>query len=219
MSKFVPLKAAMTQSFLYGTSSQSMRRWGPGGVFDVELLTERSGLVVFRAAGKGSDVAFANESGGHRWQRVPPTEKRGRMQTSTVTVAVLPEPTPTQVVINENDLDWKFCRGSGAGGQHRNVTDSAVVLTHVPTGITVRCESERSQHSNKETALEILRARLWDAAHNQVSAQTSSSRREQVGSGMRGDKRRTIRSQDGVVTDHVLNKQWQLKKYLRGDWD
>lgn len=176
-------------------------------------------MIVFRASGKGVAAAFANESGGHRWQRVPPTEKRGRMQTSTITVAVLPEPTETQVVVRENDLKWAFCRGSGAGGQHRNVTDSAVILTHVPTGIKVRCESERSQHANKETALQVLRARIWDAANEQRSSAISSSRREQVGSGMRADKRRTIRSQDGVVTDHVLNKQWQLKKYLRGDWD
>jgi peptide chain release factor 1 len=141
------------------------------------------------------------------------------MQTSTITVAVLPEPTATQVVVREEDLDWKYCRGSGAGGQHRNVTDSAVILTHSPTGIKVRCESERSQHANKETALEILRARIWDAVNEQRSSALSSARREQVGSGMRADKRRTIRSQDGIVTDHVLNRQWQLKKYLRGDWD
>jgi len=219
LSKLGPPRAAMMPNYSFATSLRSTQRWGLGGVFDLEIVSERPGLLVFKASGKGSDVAFANESGGHRWQRVPPTEKRGRMQTSTITVAVLPERSPTQVIVNDGDLDWKFCRGSGAGGQHRNVTDSAVVLTHIPSGITVRCESERSQHSNKETALEVLRARLWDAAHNQHSAQTSSSRREQVGSGMRGDKRRTIRSQDGVVTDHVLNKQWQLKRYLRGDWD
>lgn len=192
---------------------------GAGGRFDVELVEERPGLIVFRASGKGAVTAFANESGGHRWQRIPPTEKRGRMQTSTIAVAVLPEPTETQVTVREADLKWAYCRGSGAGGQHRNVTDSAVILTHVPTGIKVRCESERSQHQNKETALEVLRARIWDAANEQRSSALSSSRREQVGSGMRADKRRTIRSQDGVVTDHVLNRQWQLKKYLRGDWD
>lgn len=141
------------------------------------------------------------------------------MQTSTITVAVLPEPTETQVVVRESDLDWKYCRGSGAGGQHRNVTDSAVILTHIPTGIKVRCESERSQHANKDTALQVLRARIFDAANEQRSAAAASARRQQVGSGMRADKRRTIRSQDGVVTDHILNRQWQLKKYLRGDWD
>jgi peptide chain release factor 1 len=141
------------------------------------------------------------------------------MQTSTITVAVLPEPTETQVVVRESDLDWKYCRGSGAGGQHRNVTDSAVILTHIPTGIKVRCESERSQHANTDTALQVLRARIFDAANEQRSAAAASARRQQVGSGMRADKRRTIRSQDGVVTDHILNRQWQLKKYLRGDWD
>jgi len=208
-----------TPNYWSKTSSRSTRRWGAGGHFDLELVEERPGLIVFRASGKGAAAAFANESGGHRWQRIPPTEKRGRMQTSTITVAVLPEPTETQVVVREADLKWAYCRGSGAGGQHRNVTDSAVILTHVPTGIKVRCESERSQHQNKETALEVLRARIWDAANEQRSSALSSSRREQVGSGMRADKRRTIRSQDGVVTDHVLNRQWQLKKYLRGDWD
>ena len=209
----------MTPSFLSAINSRSTQRWGHGGVFDLEIVTERPGLLIFKASGKGADAAFANESGGHRWQRIPPTEKRGRMQTSTITVAVLPEPTPTQVIIRESDLEEKFCRGSGAGGQHRNVTDSAVQLTHKPSGITVRCESERSQHSNRETALQILRARLWDAANEQHSANVSSKRKEQVGSGMRGDKRRTIRSQDDVVTDHILNRQWKLKRYLRGDWD
>lgn len=141
------------------------------------------------------------------------------MQTSTITVAVLPEPTATQVTIREEDLEWNFCRGSGAGGQHRNVTNSAVQLMHVPTKISVRCESERSQHANKDTALEILRARIWDAANEQRSSAMSSARREQIGSGMRADKRRTIRSQDGIVNDHILGKQWKLKNYLRGDFD
>lgn len=176
-------------------------------------------MIVFRASGKGAIAAFGNESGGHRWQRIPCTEKRGKMQTSTITVAVLPEVANAQILVSEKDLRWSFCRGSGAGGQHRNVTDSAVILVHVPTGIKVRCESHRSQHVNKETALEILRARIWDAASAQESESKSSSRREQIGSGMRADKRRTIRSQDGVVTDHILKKQWNLKNYLRGDWE
>jgi peptide chain release factor 1 len=181
----------------------------------LEVVDDRPGMIVVQAKGSNAFEVFKNESGGHRWQEVS-----GRtMQTSTITVAVLPEPTATQVVVREEDLDWKYCRGSGAGGQHRNVTDSAVILTHSPTGIKVRCESERSQHANKETALEILRARIWDAVNEQRSSALSSARREQVGSGMRADKRRTIRSQDGIVTDHVLNRQWQLKKYLRGDWD
>jgi peptide chain release factor 1 len=192
-----------------------MQRWGAGGHFDIELLDERPGMIVFKASGKGSDAAFANESGGHRWQ-----EKSGvKVHSSTVTVAVLPEPTATQVIIRESDLEWNYCRGSGAGGQHRNVTNSAVQLTHIPTGISVRCESERSQYSNKETALEVLRARIWDAANKRRSAALSSFRKEQLGSGERSDRRRTIRFQDGIVTDHVLGKQWQLKRYLRGDWD
>lgn len=168
--------------------------------------------------GKGAVKLFANESGGHRWQRIPPTEKRGRVQTSTVTVAILQEPTETQLCLVENDLEWSYCRGSGAGGQHRNVTDSAVQLKHVPTGIMVRCESERSKMQNRQVALSVLRARIWEVKENEASKGRAADRKAQVGSGMRGDKRRTIRTQDGIVTDHILDKRWPLKSYLRGEW-
>lgn len=169
-------------------------------------------------SGRGAAEAFADEPGGHRWQRIPPTEKRGRVQTSTVTVAVLPEPDDSAVVIHDRDLDVKTCRGSGAGGQHRNVTDSAVVMTHKPTGIVVRCESERSQHANRETALGVLRARVWQAQRDAAAGARGAERRAQVGSGMRGDKRRTVREQDGRVTDHVTGKSWEWKLYRRGEW-
>lgn len=161
---------------------------------------------------------FKDEAGGHRWQRIPPTEKRGRVQTSTVTVAVLPEPTETQLVLRDQDLEWGTCRGSGAGGQNRNKTESAVQLKHVPSGIMVRCESERSQHMNKATALSTLRARLWEARHAGLAETRSNERRQQVGSGMRGDKRRTIRTQDGQVQDHVTGRRWSYKDYVRGNW-
>src|SRR5262245_48467305 len=117
--------------------------------------------------GNGAEEAFRDEAGGHRWQRVPPNERRGRVHTSTVTVAVLPEPAAAELRIAPGDLDWSFCRGSGSGGQHRNKTESTAVVTHVPTGLTVRCESERSQHQNRATALALLRARLWDAEAKQ----------------------------------------------------
>src|SRR5579885_2588838 len=110
-------------------------------------------MTVLQIDGQGAWSAFAHEPGGHRFQRIPPNEKRGRVHTSTVTVAVLPELTDTQVPINDKDLEWSYCRGSGKGGQHRNVTDSAVQLHHKPTGIRVRCESERSQPQNRRTAL------------------------------------------------------------------
>jgi len=161
---------------------------------------------------------FADEAGGHRWQRVPPSEKRGRVHTSTVTVAILPEPTEAQVKLDPRDLDIVTCRGSGPGGQHRNKTESAVQVTHRPTGVQVRCESERSQDQNKKTALAMLRARLWQAEQERAERERASDRRAQVGSGMRGDKRRTIRCQDGQVNDHVTGRTWRLRDYLRGEW-
>ena len=193
-------------------------RLGARRDINIELVDERPGFLAFRATGKEAWSLFQHEVGGHRWQRVPPTEKRGRVQTSTITIAVLPEPTETQIVLRDGDLDFKFCRGSGNGGQHRQKTDSAVQLTHLPTGTTVRCESERSQTQNKETARAILRAKLWQLEHARIHGSRDDARRAQVGSGMRGDKRRTIRVRDDVVNDHITNRQWKFKAYTRGDW-
>jgi peptide chain release factor 1 len=131
----------------------------------------------------------------------------------------LPVPSKVDLRLNPKDLEFKTCRGSGSGGQHKNVTDSAVQLTHKPSGVQVRVESERSQHLNRDRAEELLRARLLASKQSQVGKDRSAQRRSQLGSGMRGDKRRTIRVRDGVVTDHVLGKRWNLKAYLRGDWD
>lgn len=191
---------------------------GAGGRFDVELVEERAGFIACRVTGKGAWETFKNEPGGHRWQRIPPNEKRGRVHTSTVTVAVLPEPTPTQVVLRDEDLEFSTCRGSGAGGQHRNKTESAVQLKHIPSGLMVRCENERSQSQNKESARQVLRARLWQLEQDRNSGARASDRKRQVGSGMRGDKRRTIRTQDDVVNDHETGKQWRFKDYARGNW-
>lgn len=149
---------------------------------------------------------------------MPPNEKRGRVHTSTITVAVLPEPTDAQLRLRPGDLAWVTCRGSGAGGQHRNKTESAVVVTHRPSGLSVRCESERSQHQNRETALALLRARLHATEVERRSAARADDRRRQVGSGMRGDKRRTVRCQDGVVVDHPTGRTWTLRAYERGEW-
>ena len=141
------------------------------------------------------------------------------MQTSTITVAVLPEPTQIELTIREQDLDIMTCRASGSGGQHINKTDSAVQIRHIPSGLLVRCEGERSQLLNKEMARSLLRARLWQHKQEEAIGLRASNRKHQIGSGQRADKRRTIRSQDGSVTDHITGKQWQIKKYLRGDWD
>ena len=138
------------------------------------------------------------------------------MQTSTVTV--LAEPTDVQVRLDDRDLEYRTCRASGAGGQKVNKTDSAVQLTHRPTGLMVRVETERSQHQNRATALALLRARLWQAEREARDAARASDRRTQVGSGMRGDKRRTIAVQRGTVVDHVNGRSWNLRDYLRGSW-
>lgn len=170
------------------------------------------------ARGSLAATLFADEAGGHRWQRIPPNEKRGRVHTSTITVAVLAEPPHVAVTIDKHELEWSTCRGTGPGGQKRNKTESTVILTHRPTGVQVRCESTRSQQHNRITALAILRARLWEAAQAARDDAHNAERQRQHGSGMRGDKRRTIRCQDGVVTDHVTGRRWELKSYLRGQW-
>jgi peptide chain release factor 1 len=186
--------------------------------FELEIVEERRGLITFRALGPKATAAFADEPGGHRWQRVPPNERFGRVHTSTITVAVLPEPEEAQVRIDERDLECSYCLGTGAGGQKRNKTASTVLLTHRPSGMQVRCESTRSQPQNRITALAILRARLWAQAQGRLDDARAGERRRQVGSGMRGDKRRTIRTQDGSVVDHLTGKRWPYKDYVRGQW-
>ena len=131
---------------------------------------------------------------------------------------MLPEPTAAELRLSQGDLTVVICRGSGADGQHRNKTESCVVITHRPSGLSVRCESERSQHQNRETALALLRARLHAAETERRTASRADDRRRQVGTGMRGDKRRTIRCQEGVVVDHVTGRTWTLRAYERGEW-
>ena len=183
-----------------------------------EILDLRPGLIILRVTGEGHVALFSCEAGGHRWQRVPPNERRGRVHTSTVTVAVLEEPTAVEVPLSESDLVWEMKRGSGPGGQHRNKTESAVVLKHTPSGLIVRCENERSQRRNRESALLVMRARLLALAQSRIDRERDSTRRGQLGSGMRGDKRRTIRVQDGSVIDHVTGQTWRYRDYVRGCW-
>jgi len=173
---------------------------------------------VLCVSGRGATALFAGEAGGHRWQRVPETEKRGRVHTSTITVAVLEEPRHVDQTIRPEDVDVETMRGSGAGGQHRNKTDSAVRARHRPTGIEVRCEAERSQHRNRELAMLVLSARVAELTRSAVQGARDADRRQQLGSGMRGCKIRTIRVQHDVVVDHQTGRQWALKQYLRGDW-
>ncbi len=174
--------------------------------------------MTLRAVSPKAEEFFRDEAGGMRWQRVPPTEKRGRVQTSTITVAVLPEPSFEQVRIDERDLEYRTCRGSGPGGQNRNKLETAVQLTHKPTGLSVRCETERSQHQNKQAALALLRAKLWQSQQQRSADLRSADRRHQIGSGERGDKRRTVALQRDQVVDHQTGRTWKAREYLRGEW-
>jgi peptide chain release factor 1 len=192
---------------------------GTGGVFDVEVIATAESSCVLRVSGKGARAAFAREAGGHRWQRVPPTEKRGRIHSSTVTVAVMPIPERQRVRLDPRDLRLDTLRGSGAGGQHRNKTDSAVRVTHLPTGTVVFIDGGRSQHLNKVTALDLLAVRMQDASDRRADARRSAMRREQVGRGERSDKIRTVAVQRGRVECHRTGSRVPIKRYLRGELD
>lgn len=181
---------------------------------ELTVLEERPGIVVLRVTGEGAGFLFATEAGGHRVQEV----SKDRVHTSTITVACLDEPPETQFVLKPEHLDIRTCRGSGAGGQHRNVTDTAVQVTHKPSGLMVRCETERSQLQNRVSAIALLRARLWEAEREKNRAARAADRKGQCGSGMRGDKRRTIAVQRDEVVDHVTGRRWRLRDYLSGQW-
>lgn len=153
--------------------------------------------------------------GGHRHQRTPPSERKGRIHTSTITVAVLPVPTGP-VRLNPRDVTFQSCRARGAGGQAVQKTESAVQATHTPSGLTCRIETERSQQQNKALAIHVLTARLAERDQAAGRATRNADRRQQCGRGERGDKRRTIRWQDGQVTDHLTDRRVSLDRYLAG---
>ncbi len=207
---------ATTPSYWSSSSGGSISERSSWSVFDHEVLETRPGFLVASVTGRGAERLFARESGGHRWQRVPPTEKRGRVHTSTVTVVVLPEPTETELSLDPRDLEEKFTRGSGAGGQHRNKTSTAVQLRHKPTGLSVRAENGRSQADNRATALRLLRAKLVEAQQRSATDQRDRERRQQAGSGQRGDKVRTIALQRDRVTDHQTRRSCSAREYMRG---
>lgn len=158
-----------------------------------------------------------SEAGGHRWQRVPPTERKGRVHTSTVTVVVY-EPNEQETKLDLSQVDLFTARGSGNGGQHRNKTDSCVTLIDRKTGVKVRIDG-RSQHQNKRKAFGILEERLTLSANAEEAARVSKMKAEQAGSGMRGDKVRTYREQDDTVSDHRTEKKARLKDVLAGKLD
>lgn len=181
------------------------------------MLEERPGFVAALFEGQGAGHLFRNEAGGHRHQRVPPNERRGRVHTSTVTVAVLDPERASRVELRPQDLEIQTVRGSGPGGQHRNKTESCVVVTHRPTGLSAKVDG-RSQHLNKAAAIALLTARVAQAQTEASVSGRDQLRRSQVGSGMRGDKIRTYRQQDDLVTDHRLGRTWRFKDWMKGIW-
>ena len=185
-----------------------------------ENPTELGGYrqLTFQVEGEGAYSRFKYESGVHRVQRVPETESQGRIQTSTATVAVLPEAEEVSVEINPADLIFESCKSSGAGGQHINKTESAVRLTHKPTGIVIECQQERSQFQNKDKALEMLKAKLYHIKKTEQDEARASARKSQVGSGDRSEKIRTYNYPQSRVTDHRIGLSiFDLDGFMNGN--
>lgn len=186
-----------------------------GGTFEATILDQSPGFASLHLSGDRA-MDFSDEGGGHRFQRVPPTERRGRVQTSTVTVAVLPLNDSVIADVNPRDVEITTTRGSGPGGQHRNVTESCVLAKHRPTGISVRIDG-RSQHQNRAVALGVLAARIAELRKSEANQGRNDSRRDQIGTGMRSEKIRTYRTKDNTVTDHRSGCRWRLSDWLRGE--
>jgi peptide chain release factor 1 len=188
--------------------------------FTVEPLSIGEGTYTFAIKGNGAYSVFKFEGGTHRVQRVPETESQGRIHTSTATVAVLPEAEDVEVAVDPNDLQIDVYRSSGPGGQSVNTTDSAVRITHKPTGIVVSMQDEKSQLQNRERAMRVLRARLYERALAEQQAEVAASRQAQVGSGERAEKIRTYNFQEKRVKDHRINLLvHNLDAILMGDLD
>jgi peptide chain release factor 1 len=202
-------------------------RYAERNRWQVEILSGSEGEaggykeVIARIVGRGAYSRLKFESGGHRVQRVPATETQGRIHTSAATVAVMPEADDTSdVLVNPADVRVDTYRASGAGGQHVNKTDSAVRLTHIPTGIVVECQDGRSQHKNREQAWRILAARIKDKQQREQAAKEASERKSLIGTGDRSDRIRTYNFPQGRVTDHRINLTLhQIEKIMDGDLD
>ena len=215
-------EAALFAATLYRMYQMYAERKG----FKIEIINENeTGLggykeITFLVNGKGAYSRFKFESGTHRVQRVPDTESSGRIHTSTATVAVLPEAEDVEVDFNMNDVRVDTFRASGAGGQHVNKTSSAIRLTHIPTGIVVECQNERSQLQNKETAIKVLKTKLYELEQEKKNSEIAKERKSQVGSGDRSEKIRTYNYPQGRITDHRIGMTiYQFENFLNGDLD
>lgn len=204
---------------MYSMYSES-RKW------KVEIInaneTELGGYkeISFMISGEGAYSRLKYESGVHRVQRVPETEAQGRIHTSTVTVAVLPEAEDVEIDINPADLQIDTYRSSGAGGQHINKTESAIRITHIPTGVVVECQDERSQYKNKDKAMRVLKSRLLEAKRQEQDAAVAQERRSQVGTGDRSERIRTYNYPQGRLTDHRIGLTlYKLDDILNGNLD
>ena len=194
--------------------------------FKTEIInaneTELGGYkeISFMVKGEGAYSRFKYESGVHRVQRVPETEAQGRIHTSTVTVAVLPEAEDVEIDINPADLQIDTFRASGAGGQHINKTESAIRITHIPTGVVVECQDERSQYKNKDKAMKVLKSRLLEAKMREQTDALAQERKTQVGSGDRSERIRTYNYPQGRMTDHRIGLTlYRLEDILNGNLD
>ena len=202
-------------------------RYGENKGWTVEVLSERPGdhggykEIITRVEGRDVYARLKFESGAHRVQRVPETESQGRIHTSACTVAVMPEAeTVDEVEINKGDLRVDTFRASGAGGQHVNKTDSAVRLTHLPSGIVVECQDERSQHKNRARAMSLLQAKLLSSAQDKQASEQAEVRRNLVGTGDRSDRIRTYNFPQGRLTDHRINLTlYKLEEVISGELD
>ncbi|HEX4104360.1 MAG TPA: PCRF domain-containing protein [Candidatus Paceibacterota bacterium] len=176
--------------------------------------------LVAEVRGEGCYDAFKHESGVHRVQRIPKTEKSGRVHTSTASVAVLPVVEAKEVNISPADIEVSFSRAGGPGGQNVNKVETAVRLLHKPSGIVVSSREERSQHANREKAMDVLRAKLYEIEHTKASGNVADIRREQVGTADRSEKIRTYNFPDDRITDHRIGKKWHnIEKILEGNMD
>jgi peptide chain release factor 1 len=216
-------EAAIFAGDLFRMYSRYAERKG----WKVEVLSERQGEhggykeIISRVAGQNVYGNLKFESGAHRVQRVPETESQGRIHTSACTVAIMAEPDEAdEIEINKGDLRIDTFRSSGAGGQHVNTTDSAVRIVHLPTGIVVECQDERSQHKNKARAMSLLVAKVNDAASSKLQLEQATERRNLVGSGDRSERIRTYNFPQGRVTDHRINLTlYKLDEFIQGEVD